>query len=321
VLSGNIGSLVSDHDNAFHVVVAAGDMGSAALDRLTIQDGNANYVDPATGPFPLPTDFTRINGITILRTVGGGLFAKESSPRVHNVVFLKNRADNDGGGAYFEASAATLLNLTFMENKVTGDGAAMTFWDSNLAVTNVLISGNQGASNGFAANANRSTVRFTNATVSGNRGTSGNGGAISANHSSVVWLRNSIAVGNLADTTEADTYEVNLGKVYPRMSYVGDWIYNQAGDPGKISLTPELIFVSPVDATSAPTAAGNYRLKPYGFYGIESGYSGYYAAGQTPDLTNVTTDLDLNPRFAGTSVDSGAYEFGATSNVDEWWWY
>jgi hypothetical protein len=58
----------------------------------------------------------------------------------------------------------------------------------------------------------------------------------------------------------------------------------------------------------------NARVSPYaclraGSPVINKGGNAFYSAGQTPDLSAVTTDRGGNPRFRGSAVDLGAYEY------------
>ncbi|MCF2488679.1 right-handed parallel beta-helix repeat-containing protein [Dyadobacter sp. CY347] len=68
-----------------------------------------------------------------------------------------------------------------------------------------------------------------------------------------------------------------------------------------------------VDPLFVNVAEGDYRLQQCS-PGVNKGNNGYYASGQTPNLTTITTDLAGNPRIYGQgTADMGAYEFqGAT---------
>jgi hypothetical protein len=67
-------------------------------------------------------------------------------------------------------------------------------------------------------------------------------------------------------------------------------------------------FVNPEAYASAPTTEGDYHLQG-GSPVINKGSNSFYAAGQTPNLSAITTDRDGNPRFKGGTVDMGAYEY------------
>ena len=110
VLSGDIGTIGSNTDNSYHVVVANGvDNARKSLDRnvlspdisadityldgFLIRDGNANGAGPD-------------------QNNGGGLWAKDSRIFISDVFFINNRAVNNGGGLYSEDSRVTIwLNI------------------------------------------------------------------------------------------------------------------------------------------------------------------------------------------------------------------
>jgi uncharacterized repeat protein (TIGR02543 family) len=77
----------------------------------------------------------------------------------------------------------------------------------------------------------------------------------------------------------------------------GGWTNFGTNGGNNIDIDP--LFVSPIAASSAPTAAGNYRL---------TATSPAKDTGSNA-LTLATTDSDGNPRVVDTSIDMGAYEY------------
>ena len=107
----------------WHVVTAGNDVAktgvTAALDGLTIRDGNAQGPSPAPfatlfGPFAYEHDY------------GGGLYvAFGSNITVNNVQFLNNVANQDGGGMFANNSNVTITNSRFVSNSAGTRGGAL----------------------------------------------------------------------------------------------------------------------------------------------------------------------------------------------------
>jgi hypothetical protein len=70
------------------------------------------------------------------------------------------------------------------------------------------------------------------------------------------------------------------------------------------------LFVNPLSPASAPTGGGNYRLQ-IGSPLIDKGYTGYYVPYQSPDISNVSTDLDGKPRIYNGLTGLGPYQWEA----------
>jgi hypothetical protein len=127
------------------------------------------------------------------------------------------------------------------------------------------------------------------------------------NSSSSPKIRNSVIWGNTAATgngiyTDSGTPEVNYSIVqdggYPASNPVSNTNYNLNADP---------LFVSPQNASAAPTTEGEYRLQS-GSPAVNAGNNTYYDSNQTPDLSAITTDLGGTARVKGGTIDMGAYE-------------
>ncbi|MDL2223953.1 hypothetical protein LJB92_01410, partial [Bacteroidales bacterium OttesenSCG-928-M06] len=112
ILSGDIGIPDDNSDNCYHVVVSAGNMGSACLDGFTISNGNANG-----------SSSTTINNKVIEQSAGGGIY-NSSSINFINLIISENTA-NQGGGMYNEASSSAVVNSLFFENTATTQGGGI----------------------------------------------------------------------------------------------------------------------------------------------------------------------------------------------------
>ncbi|MDR1288209.1 MAG: hypothetical protein LBK08_11425, partial [Treponema sp.] len=113
-------------------------------------------------------------------------------------------------------------------------------------------------------------------------------------------IRNSIIWGN-------GTSHVYNDDSTPSYAYSLVEGLNPSGT-GNLTSGTNPLFVNAEAYTSAPSTEGDYRLQA-GSPVIEAGSNSFYTAGQTPNLSAVTTDRDGNPRFKGAAVDMGAYEW------------
>ena len=321
-LLGNDNSTVSAteptrRDNSYHVVTGAT---SAILDGVTISGGNANMSGNSTGggmynyvSTPTLTNVTFSHNIA--STSGGGMYIRytRTSPlTLTNVAFSGNIAF-DGGGIYNFSSNPTLTNVTFNENRASGSGGGMYNFNSSPWLVNATISGNSASDGGGVYN-DSSSPTFTNVTISGNSATHGNGGGMSNsgnptlynvtisgnsasasgggtyNHDSIT-IQNSILWGNAA-ISGAEIFDANAAST---VNYsLGVWGYVGTGN-----LDTDPLFIAPIDATSAPTTIGDYRLQA----ASPAINAGDNSANTTP------TDLDGNPRIIEGTMDMGAYEY------------
>lgn len=160
-LSGDIGTANDNADNCYHVLIGAGDVGSACLDGFTISGGNANGGN----------SYISVNGQGIYRGYGGGMFNNSSSPTLSNCTFSGNSA-SDGGGMYNENSSPKLYNCTFSGNNAFLYGGGMRNWDnSSPKLYNCIVLGNNsGIANEVNSNPDiqYSLVQDESSTANGN---------------------------------------------------------------------------------------------------------------------------------------------------------
>jgi parallel beta-helix repeat protein len=288
-LNGDDNGFANNSENAYHVVVSAGDVGAAVLDGFTVQKGNCDGGSAIT-----------VNGQGIGTNGGGGINCNTSSPTFNNLI-IKGNAGRYGAGLCLSGSTAVISN-----SRITGNagfyGGGVIGSNCGAAFTNVLISGNTAFEQGGGMYNEWSVAPIlTNVTITGN--TANNAGGAMYNHlGPALQLRNSIVYGN------------NSG------------IFNNAGTPsiqnslvqgetnttnGNISGTTEPRFISPQPA--GLNTGGDYGLlicSP----AINAGNSALYNVGQTPDLSDITTELNSAARLKGARVDMGAYEFTGGDN-------
>jgi len=187
VLNGdlNSNSTVDDAD-AYHVVVASGELGNALMDGLTISGGNAN--GPIGGQIS-------VKGNTVYQFYGGGLYGIGASVSLNAVFILGNRTSNDGGGIFSDELALNITNAVIAGNRADGSGGGVYNRLGSSTFTNVTISGNQG---GAISNSN-ATATIANSVVYGNsNGLTDEGFSISY---SMIQGSSSTANHNIADTS------------------------------------------------------------------------------------------------------------------------
>lgn len=153
ILSGDIGTLGVNSDNSYHVVISVNCTHTTILDGFTIKDGNANGSGSVS-----------INGNTIIKNYGGGVYNSSSSPVLTNLIISGNSSGWNGGGIYNDASSPILTNLTISGNETVWGGGIYNNDSPTPVLTNVTISGNSG---GGILNVN-SSPRIRNTIVYGN---------------------------------------------------------------------------------------------------------------------------------------------------------
>ncbi|GHA45737.1 hypothetical protein GCM10007103_28560 [Salinimicrobium marinum] len=103
--SGSTLSITGNSENAYHVVLSSGAVGSARLDGFTISGGNANG----------SSDFT-VHSNTLWRNRGGGMFNSSSSPQLVNIKVVQNSTQNYGAGMVNYDSSPQLVSVIITNN-------------------------------------------------------------------------------------------------------------------------------------------------------------------------------------------------------------
>jgi hypothetical protein len=304
-------------DNSYHVVTGSGVDQTAVLDGVIITAGQAN------GASADPCD----------QRCGGGMFNVAGIPRLANIIFSGNRAQQRGGGIYNRTSSPTLGNVTFRGGMATW-GGGMGNWDNSTpTLTNVVFSGNRASSHGGGLYNRSSSPKLFNVSFSGNH-VDDSGGAIYNNDNSHPTLTNVTVSGNSAQWFGGGMF--NYGNSNPTVHNSIFWhnrangvtnmaaasVHNESSTPGfHYSLVQgcnpggswvsacgsngnhnladaDPKFVATPDPAGAPTTAGNLRLQ-----------AGSPAIDKGDDNANGSSrDLAGNPRKAG-KIDLGAYEY------------
>lgn len=277
ILSGDIDqNNTVDENNVNHVVIASGDIGDAVLNGFTISGGNASVSGNIS-----------VNGNSITKTSGGGIFTFSSLLNIQGVHLTGNNTTGEGGALYIEGNVSPVL-------------------------TNVIITGNNALIGGGICNKSSTSFFLTNVTIGANNASAG--GAIYLTEAGTsLKIRNSIIKGNkqgnnpvtIGNHTDQATIDFHYSLVDSYANYSG---YASEENVGNIDATDkaiEDIFVYPLVA--GLNTGGDYTLKA-GSAAINKGSNTFYQAGQTPDLSSVNKDLAGNTRVFDGTIDIGAYE-------------
>jgi hypothetical protein len=187
------------------------------------------------------------------------------------------------------SSSPTLANLKITGN--TGSGVSNT--GSSPILINCVIVDNSG----FAGIDNTgSSPVIINCTIARNKNNQLNYGFGILNQTqSSPQVRNSILSGRNTgfQNDGGSSIDIQFSLVY---SETGVVTYNYTG-------------ITNADPLFNNPASGDYTLQRCS-PGVNSGSNTVYASGQTPDISNITTDLEGHSRFfGGSTVDMGAYEY------------
>ncbi|UAY53161.1 beta strand repeat-containing protein [Ferruginibacter albus] len=279
IINNGEASLFTLEDNAFHVVVSAGDVGTAVLDGFSIISGSAlDLTQGTSGNLTDLIDSTTVNGKRVINFFGGALYSASSSPALTNLKI----AGNFGylGGGIFNDS-------------------------SNNIISNTVISGNLSLIGGGIGN-NASSPYLTNVTLAGNFSlSSGAFGMYNAN-GSAPQIRNSIIYElGPAILNVDDAQPVFYNSLIGGSGGSAGWD-NSVGIDGGNNLDADPQFTAPLIFVPFSTG-GDYSIQGNS-PAINAGNNTYYSADSIPNLSGITKDIKGSPRILNFIVDMGAYE-------------
>ncbi|MFN4253787.1 MAG: right-handed parallel beta-helix repeat-containing protein, partial [Saprospiraceae bacterium] len=292
-LSGDLGTANVNTDNSYHVVLSVSDGVGTELNGFTIEKGNA------TGSASITVESS-----SIARNAGGGLYCGLSNLALNNCIISGNSATL-GGGLYSISNASPTVSNCFFYNNTAETGGGVRNNGSSPVMSNCVFSGNSASTvGGGMANSVSSNPALTNCTFSGNNaGPSGGGGIYNSNASNPI-LKNCIIWNNRAATvTGSASSSILNSSSSPVISYSLIQNQNPSGT-GNLNGTTYAgfsnypAFVTPLDPTTAPSAAGDFHITSCS-PGIEAGTNTGAPA----------TDLFGNARPFDTNVDLGVHEF------------
>ena len=268
ILSGDIGVANDNTDNCYHVAIGSGAVGNAALDGLTISNGNANGNTDGFG-------YILVNTNHIYRSDGAGLNNYTSSPLINGCNFSGNTSDGRGG-------------------------AIFNIFSSSPTIMNCNISGNKAWTGGGVSNENLSSPSIINCTITANQGAlfGGPTGGIDMDIPSSPVIKNCIIWGNRGV----------LNNIYAPPGSTPIVINNiiEGGFPaGTNIIDKDPLFLNPQLASAAPTTLGDYRLHPCS-PAVNTGDNTYATTltdlDDNPRIVNTTVDLGAYEVQQGAAV-------------------
>ncbi|MGJ7033363.1 choice-of-anchor Q domain-containing protein [Niabella hirudinis] len=297
-LNGDVDGDNTIGNNAYHVVMAVGDMGTAALDGFTVTGGNANVISGGV---------IIVNGSAVGRYEGGGLYISDGAPKISRVIIEGNNA-SQGGGLYAYNAASEMSEIIVRNNSAESYfGGGITIGSGPSATTSVqlrnalIVNNSATAASGrgggiYTANYGAAVPLLTNVTIGNNAAASGGGvyilaGSVKINNS-IIWAN---TTGGSATTPGADIYG---GSAVLKNSIAQ--VYNSADPANLVGSDP--LFSNP--------ANGDYRLLSAS-PAINKGNNDLYAG-----LNAGSKDLAGNARvyhYASAGIiDMGSYESAYT---------
>ncbi|WP_188505791.1 BspA family leucine-rich repeat surface protein [Parapedobacter pyrenivorans] len=311
-------------ENAHHVTIVSGNVGSALMDGFTVTGGYA------TGN----TSGSSVMGRTVYRFFGGGTYLVSSSPQLTHIVWSNNLGEW-GGGLYNTTSLSTeigspeLSNVTFYRNMAPGGGGGIRNFVGSVDIKQAIFAHNgaglvedgtsSGPGGGIYSSGNGTSLSVTNATfyrnwIVGVFIPHFDGGAIQVEQTSTL-LNNVVIWGNEVEGDPTDpsaSISISLGGDVTVANSLVAHLGGSANWNNAIGILDggNNIDVDPVFVSTTPGDAGYLQLSACS-PAISTGSNPAYidAGGDLAD------DLDMggNPRvydFAGDGViDMGAYEY------------
>jgi len=318
ILSGDLDNSGTPNANdAYHVVISSGAVGTARLDGFTV-----------TGAYDTSINTTGItvNSNLVYRNYGGGMSNKSSDPTVANCSFTSNWTIY-GGAMYNYNSSPSLTNCNFTVNTGTISGGAMYNNISSPKVTNCSFTSNTATYGGAMFN-NSSLPKVTNCNFTVNTATISGGAMYNGTYSLPTITNTTIAnngtsgfyieSGSTPVLQNSIVWDAVTGAYTAKYSLIKDKTDISNGNINAGSLAATDIFKD--------DAGGDYTLKSYS-PAINKGSKQLYwdvvnGGVAPPSLGGVGGgDLAGNPRvykYADDGIiDLGAYEYQTTDIVPD----
>ncbi|RAJ76762.1 gliding motility-associated-like protein [Chitinophaga dinghuensis] len=199
-LSGNIGNITTDADNAYHVMLGVNLNGNTTLDGLTITEGNANQ-----------TTSIIVDGFYVNSSYGGGIEIQNNTHLIcRNVSITNNKSSQYGGGIMSIYDSDLYTEDCIISNNTANLGGGMCIYLSNSTNKNLIVSRNKSNSSGAGIYANAVvSLNITGGSISENT-SNVNGGGIYAINSNTT-ASNLKIQGNMVGGLGAGAYFL-LGK-------------------------------------------------------------------------------------------------------------
>lgn len=276
-------------DVDLHPTVLSGDAGTPGVPGddvyhvVTTGEGIATMLDGVT--------ITSGNADTAPHDLGGGVFAPGGALDLVRCTLRENRAVR-GGAIYAEGAAITLERCVIRDNRATGEGGAMFLATGSCRAESCLVTDNHAGSDGGALFCDLVEIDLVNVTLHGNH-SDARGGAV-YNYvgvgmiitSGIVWANTDMT----GATEDAQLWNQPSNFLLVNHSCVMGW---SGTIGGTMTFGDDPAFVNP--------DAGDLHLQ---------GTSPCLDRGDA-SLITLAVDLDGRPRWVGSGVDLGCYEYSS----------
>ena len=187
-------------------VIQVGQAKRAAINNLTIQNGNAG-TGPGGGILVTQTSAVSIRNSFIMTNTagsGGGIYtANGASVFIIRSALQNNTATGNGGGLLNDVGATTTITQSAVVSNTAQNGAGI-YNNNSLTMTNSTIAGNAASgSGGGLNNTGTGSVALSNVTIASNTAT-GDGGGVTNNSPGSIKLQNSIVGQNSGPAASPD---------------------------------------------------------------------------------------------------------------------
>lgn len=187
-LSGNDNAddFENHDDNAYHVVLAGGIVGTGTIDGFTISGGAAE--DGAQDALP-------VNGQLVFSSSGGGMYLSNASPAVKNCLFYRNMGDLGGGATIMSSASEPVFTRCTFDSNSASEGAGAINWAAGPTFNECVFSNNVASTGGGGVSNMQANPSFVDCSFTGN---SADGGGGMANNQSNPTITNSDFIENKA---------------------------------------------------------------------------------------------------------------------------
>ena len=233
-----------------------------------------------------------IDGFTIRNgaapSLGGGIYAYDSSPSIRNNTITGNTAVNYGGGIHLGYSSAVVMNNTIRGNTASRGGGIYSGGSSPMIANNVVAENRATHGGGFYIST--CSPRIVNNTITANTAQAG-GGIYIYHYYSCPLIANNILAFNSSGISNGGRLTLSHNNVF------GNGQHDYLGvSPGGTDISEDPKFVA--------ASYGRLHIQPD---------SSCVDAGDNSVVGAAWVDMDGEPRVHGMGVDIGADESNGTT--------
>ena len=333
-LSGDIGTLNTDTDNLYHVLIVSpltNTGGSTTFDGITITGGYSSSTE---------TGSTEYNSISIQNYVGGGIAFRSSvgiTGYSINDCLIKNNAANNtsaglGGGIHINGFSMDISNSFFVSNAAGSKGGGILTSQVSDVVNfiNDVFASNTSINNGGAVGLNGNTDIINCTFISNSTTASGGAIRVTSNGNADIKIYNNVFYNNTAngDATTENRSDFSNGDVTNIVIIKNNYLQTTPRGPSSTPTAyPNVTLLNNLPASPNNTDPGLFSaaspLGADGYFGTVD--DGARITTSSPcknaglnSLLNTTTypnDITGVSRIANTTIDMGAYEISPNISV------